>query len=58
MSLSFQVQGQGTLHAALIEAAAGATGGSAAFAFATSMGIDTCFAEPALRKVLARALSA
>lgn len=53
MSLTFQAQGKDTLHAALIEAAVGATGGFAAFAFATSTGFDTCFAEPVLRKILA-----
>jgi len=53
MSLTFQTQGKDTLHSALRDAATGATGGFAAFAFATSTGIDTCLAEPELRGVLA-----
>lgn len=52
MSLTFQVQGKDTLHAALIEAAGEAKGGFAAFAFATATGIDTFLAEPAIRKVV------
>lgn len=53
MSLTLQVPGDGnTLHAALVAAATGATGGFAAFAFATSTGIDTAFAEPAVRNLV------
>lgn len=53
MTLTFQVPGEGnTLHAALSVAAAGAVGGFAAFAFASSTGIDTAFAEPSIRKLL------
>jgi hypothetical protein len=53
MTLTLQVPGEGnTLHAALVAAATGATGGFAAFAFATSTGIDTAFAEPEVRKLL------
>ena len=53
MTLTFQVPGDGdTLHEALVAAATGATGGFAAFAFATSTGIDTAFAEPVVRKLL------
>ncbi len=53
MSLTLQVPGDGdTLHTALVAASTGATGGFAAFAFATSTGIDTAFAEPAVRKLL------
>ncbi len=52
MTLTLQVPGEGdTLHAALAAAATGATGGFAAFAFATSTGIDTALAEPAVRKL-------
>lgn len=51
--LTLQVPGNSdTLHAALVAAATGATGGFAAFAFATSTGIDTAFAEPPVRKLL------
>ena len=54
MTLTLQVPEAGdTLHAALVAAATGATGGFAAFAFATATGIDTAFAEPAVRKLLA-----
>lgn len=53
MTLTLQVPGEGnTLHAALVAAATGATGGFAAFAFATSTGIDTALAEPAVRQLL------
>lgn len=53
MTLTLQVPGGGnTLHAALVAAATGATGGFAAFAFATSTGIDTALAEPAVRNLL------
>lgn len=53
MSLTLQIPGEeSTLHVALVEAAANASGGFAAFAFATSTGIDTCFAEPTFRKLL------
>lgn len=53
MTLTLQVPGHGdTLHTALVAAATGATGGFAAFAFATSTGIDTAFAEPAVRQLL------
>jgi hypothetical protein len=53
MTLTLQTPGtDGTLHAALTAAAEGATGGFAAFAFATSTGIDTAFAEPAVRQLL------
>ncbi len=53
MTLTLQVPGDGnTLHAALVAAATGATGGFAAFAFATSTGIDTAFAEPTVGKLL------
>src|SRR5688572_10475221 len=53
MSLTLQVPEAGdTLHAALVAAATGATGGFAAFAFATSTGIDTALAEPAVRELL------
>ena len=53
MTLTLQVPGNSdTLHAALIAAATGATGGFAAFAFATSTGIDTALAEPAVHKLL------
>ncbi|MBI1220493.1 MAG: hypothetical protein GC186_18335 [Rhodobacteraceae bacterium] len=53
MTLTFQVPGEGyTLHDALVAAATGATGGFAAFAFATSTGIDTAFAEPSVRQLL------
>lgn len=54
MTLALQVPGAaGTLHSALVSAANGAVGGFGAFAFATSTGIDTAFAEPAVRKLLA-----
>lgn len=53
MTLTLQVPGEGnTLHAALVAAATGATGGFAAFAFATSTGIDTALAEPAVHQLL------
>ena len=53
MTLTLQVPGGGnTLHAELVAAATGATGGFAAFAFATSTGIDTALAEPAVHKLL------
>ena len=53
MTLTLQAPGGGsTLHAALVAAATGATGGFAAFAFATSTGIDTALAEPAVSKLL------
>jgi hypothetical protein len=53
MTLTLQVPGNGhTLHAALVAAATGATGGFAAFAFATSTGIDTALAEPIVRNLL------
>lgn len=53
MTLTLQVPGNAeTLHAALVSAATGATGGFAAFAFASSTGIDTAFAEPAVRSLL------
>lgn len=53
MTLTLQVPGDcNTLHAALVAAATGATGGFAAFAFATSTGIDTALAEPAVHKLL------
>jgi len=53
MTLNLQVPGNGdTLHAALVAAATGATGGFAAFAFATSTGIDTALAEPTVRNLL------
>ncbi|PKQ05773.1 MAG: hypothetical protein CVT72_08555 [Alphaproteobacteria bacterium HGW-Alphaproteobacteria-11] len=53
MTLTLQVPGDGsTLHAALVAAATGATGGFAAFAFATSTGVDTALAEPAVRNLL------
>jgi hypothetical protein len=53
MTLTLQVPGgRDTLHSALIAAATGATGGFAAFAFATSTGIDTTLAEPAVRTLL------
>ncbi len=53
MTLTLQVPGDGnTLHAALVTAATGAVGGFAAFAFATSTGIDTALAEPAVRELL------
>lgn len=53
MTLTLQVPGQNdTLHSALVAAATGATGGFAAFAFATSTGIDTALAEPTVRKLL------
>lgn len=53
MSLVLQVPALAdTLHAALTAAAAGATGGFATFAFATSTGIDTVLAEPAVRQLL------
>lgn len=53
MTLTLQVPGQGnTLHTALVAAATGATGGFAAFAFATATGIDTALAEPAVRALL------
>ena len=53
MTLTLQTPGTGeTLHNALIEAAAGATGGYAAFAFATSTGIDTALAEPPVRELV------
>lgn len=53
MTLTFQVPGHGhTLHDALVAAATGATGGFAAFAFATSTGIDTALAEPAVHNLL------
>lgn len=53
MTPTLQVPGDGnTLHAALVAAATGATGGFAAFAFATSTGIDTALAEPAVRALL------
>lgn len=53
MTLTLQVPGQSdTLHAAMVAAATGATGGFAAFAFATSTGIDTAFAEPTVRELL------
>ncbi|MBP0447875.1 hypothetical protein J8J14_24385 [Roseomonas sp. SSH11] len=55
MTLTLQVPGAGnTLHNALVAAATGATGGFAAFAFATSTGIDTALAEPAIHKRLER----
>ena len=53
MTLTLQVPGDGnTLHAALVAAATGAVGGFAAFAFATSTGIDTALAEPAVQELL------
>jgi hypothetical protein len=53
MTLTLQVPGDNnTLHAALVAAATGATGGFAAFAFATSTGIDTTLAEPPVRELL------
>jgi hypothetical protein len=53
VTLTLQVPGAAdTLHAALTAAAAGATGGFAAFAFATATGIDTALAEPAVRELL------
>ena len=53
MTLTLQVPGRSnTLHAALVAASTGATGGFAAFAFGTSTGIDTAFAEPAFHKLL------
>jgi hypothetical protein len=53
MTLTLQVPGGGdTLHAALVAASTGATGGFAAFAFATSTGIDTALAEPAVHTLL------
>lgn len=53
MTLTLQVPGDSkTLHSALVAAAKGATGGFAAFAFATSTGIDTVLAEPAIHKLL------
>lgn len=53
MTLTLQVPGGGnTLHAALVAAATGATGGFATFAFATSTGIDTALAEPSVHKLL------
>ena len=53
MTLILQVPGAGnTLHTALVAAATGAIGGFAAFAFATSTGIDTALAEPAFHKLL------
>ena len=53
MTLTLQIPGAGnTLHTALVAAATGATGGFAAFAFATSTGIDTALAEPAVHKLL------
>jgi hypothetical protein len=54
MALTLQVPGDdNTLHKALVAAATGATGGFAAFAFATATGIDTVLAEPLVRKLLA-----
>ena len=54
MTLTLQVpESSDTLHAALVAAATGATGGFGAFAFATSTGIDTVLAEPAVNKLLA-----
>ncbi len=53
MTLTLQVPGDSnTLHAALVAAATGATGGFAAFAFATATGIDTALAEPAVHSLL------
>lgn len=53
MTLTLQTPGTGeSLHDALIEAAAGATSGYAAFAFATSTGIDTAIAERPVRDLL------
>lgn len=53
MTLTLQVPGHvNTLHAALVAAATGATGGFAAFAFASSTGINTALAEPSVRKLL------
>ena len=52
MTLTLQVEDTDTLHAALVAAATGATSGFAAFAFATSSGIDTALAEPPVRKLL------
>lgn len=53
MTLILQVPKEGgTLHTAIAGAAAAATSGYAMFAFATATGIDTCFAEPAVRKLL------
>lgn len=53
MTLILQVPGDAhTLHTALVAAATGATGGFATFAFATSTGIDTALAEPAVRNLL------
>lgn len=53
MTLTLQTPGNAdTLHAALVAAATGATGGFAAFAFATATGIDTALAEPSLRSLL------
>ena len=53
MTLTLQTPGAGdTLHSALVAAATGATGGYAAFAFATSTGIDTAIAEPPVRDLL------
>lgn len=54
MALTHQVPGEkNTLHAALVAASTQAIGGFAAFAFATSTGIDTFLAEPEIRKLLA-----
>ena len=53
MTLTLQVPGaDNTLHDAIVAAATGATGGFAAFAFATATGIDTALAEPAVRNLL------
>ncbi len=53
MTLTLQVPGNGnTLHTAMVAAASRATGGFAAFAFATSTGIDTVLAEPSFRKLV------
>lgn len=53
MTLTLQNPGSDqTLHDALVAAATGATGGFAAFAFATSTGIDTALAEPEVRRLL------
>jgi len=53
MTLTLQVPGVAdTLHAALVANAINATGGFAAFAFATATGIDTWLAEPTIRKLL------
>lgn len=55
MTLTLQVPGDSnTLHAALVAAATEATGGFAAFAFATSTGIDTFLAEPSVHKLIGK----